>query len=877
MASLSDLNRGLERAEVRESLAKEEPPFSIGESVGDVLRNFNTGLARTLGIPRAITDLNEQLGGTIFGNIGRREGEPGFNILPTSEQLQRLGSRPGVDITFPPGEEPDTLAARTVQNIGAAAPILPLLPFTPAILAGEAIASVGAAAGGKFLELTEFGRKHPELARGLGELGGGIFGVFTIPIARFLAKGGSISTVLRFIKRVIPSTEKRVTKRLQDIELTPETALKELERMEGIPEGEFLLPGQAAGTPGIARLTKTVEEEIPKVAAVIEKQRINAVNQLQKQFNKTGDVGDARALLEERLAMRADEAGKALNKIDKVSDPTLLSTRAESILSKAEIEGRETINKLWRGLPSGARVKGNNLNSVIREEIEDITEGGTINQISSVARQKLGVLKFNKELDDFELVGGTLFNPKKTEVEAKAVHQFYSLLGFEKERLGRLGGQGNKIRIINRLRNAALKDLDGVSGKIGGQYRKTLKLTREFHDKFTKGAVGRILGRARGETPSPVTALEDIVGQGGVEAKENIQQVLRASPQVKSQIEDFLKNQFAVIAKNEANNRINATAGNAFIKKFGNILDDIFPELKRDFKDAIAKQSDVDRFIGVPQVTGISPLAREKTAAGFFLGKDPGEEMAALLRNRNIQRTNFLSDLVKITKTDPSGKALKGLQNGFTEELLKVGNIDEIGKLSGIKMINRLKELKPSTLKSGLFNKEEFDRLERISQVFRKIEIELKAKPLKGGIINDPLSMLIALPGRFIGARIGGRAGQDIGSSLVLAGAGSKATTDFLKRFTNDGAIDSLTRAVLDKKLLKDLLTKVTKLTESQKEKLFKRILDRLGQLGVKTAKGIRENIPRTPVTGAAPAVASITETGEVQKEREELKTLLGL
>ena len=882
MVNINDLQESLER----ESFI-EEPEQTIGGKIGDILRNFNTGLARTLGIPRAITDLNEQLGGTIFGNVrtGERK-EPSFNILPTGEQLQELGAK--ADITFPPGEEPDTLIARTIQNVGAAAPILPLLPLTAPIIAGEALAAFGAAAGGKFLESTDFGKKHPELARGIGELGGGITGVFTIPIARFLARGGSFGTVLRFIKRIIPSTEKRVTKRLQDIELTPETALKELEKMEKIPEGEFLLPGQAAGTPGIARLTKTVEEEIPKVAAIIEKRRINAVNQLQKQFNKTGDIGDARALLEEKLALRADQATKTLSKIDKVSDPTTLSTTTERILGRAEGEGRETINGLWRKLPSGVKVRGNNLNRVMVEELGNITEGGSINQISAVARQKLG--RLNKE---GKLVGGSLFSESrgkaktilfdaqghpieriakgKIEAEAKAVHQFYSLLGFEKERLGRIGGQGNKIRIINKLRGAALDDLDDVA--VGGNYRETLRLTREFHNTFTRGVVGRILGRARGETPSPVTALEDIMGQGGVTAKENIQQALRASPKVKSQIEDFLKTQFAVIAKNDINNRINTTAGNAFIKKFGNILDDIFPELKRDFKDAITKQMDVDKFIGVPQVTGLSPLAREKTAAGFFLGKDPGEEMSALLRSRNVQRTSFLTDLVRVTKADPTGKALKGLQNGFTEELLKVGNIDEITRLSGTKIINRLKELKQSTLRSGLFNKEEFDRLERIGQVFRKIEIELKAKALKGGIINDPLGMLVALPGRFVGARIGGRAGQDIGSSLVLAGAGSKATTDFLKRFTNDEAREILIRFVLDKKLAKDLLTKVARLTEPQKGKLFKSILDRLEQIGLKIGRRIKENIPPPPVTGIAPAAGSFAAgiSGERDPEDEEL------
>lgn len=869
-------------------IIEEREPRDVLTNIGGVLRNFNTGLARTFGIPRAITDLNEQVGGTIFGNVGQRqEGEKGFNILPTSEEIQKLGSKPGIDITFAPGKEPDTLAARTVQNIGAAAPILPFFGLTAPIIGIELAASFGAAGGGKLLQQTEWGRKHPELARAAGELGGGLGTALTIPLAIYLVKNkGSMGLFLKWIKKLIPRTEKRVSKRLEEIILDPKETLRKLEAETGLPEGSLLTTAEGIGADDLARLQKTVEDEIPKLAAVLKQRRIVAINQLQKQFNKTGDISDARALLQEKLALRADQAEKAMSKIEKVSDPSVLSTNAERILAKAQKEGQDVLDALWTKLPKGTKVTGNNLNRVMGEEISGITEGGSINQISSVARQKLG--RLNKE---GKLVGGSLFSESKgkiktilfdaqgntieriakgkIEAEAKAVHQFYSLLGFEKARLGRIGGQGNKIRIINRLREAALDDLDDVA--IGGDYKEVLKLTKEHHDKFTKGTVGRILGRTRGETPSPVTALEDIVGQGGVKAKENIQQALIASPQTKQQIQEFLKAKFAEIAVNDKTNRINAVAGNKFIEKFDNILDDLFPELKRDLKDAIARQADVDEFIGVPQVSKLSPLAKEKTATGFFLGKDPGEEIAALLGSKGVQRTNFLTDLVKITKTDSTGRALKGLQNSFTDELLKLGNVGEgVSKVKGIQMLNRLGELQGSVVKSGLFSAEEFGRLREIARVFRNMETVQGVAALRGGIIHDPISLLLGLPGRFIGARIGGRAGQDVGSSLVLASAGSKTITNFLKHFTNDEARATLIKLVTDKNFAKDVFKNITKLSQQEKGNLFFRIARKVDDFALRTAQGIKENIPRVPVTAVAPAAGSLGKSISDDDKREQ-------
>lgn len=871
-----------------------EQPFSIGESVGDVFRNLNEGMARIFGIPRALTDLNEQLGGTIFGNVGRREqGKKDFNVFPTTEQIKQAGS--GLGITFAPGEEPDTLAARTLQNVGAAAPILAALPLSVPLIATEALASFGAAGGGKLLQATEFGRKHPELARGIGELGGGIGTVLTIPLARFLAKGGGIGAVIRTIKKLF-KPEKRAVKRLDTAIEDPQQLLRELEISKGLPEGDLLSTAEATGSVGAARLQKTVEENVPKVAALIEKQRVQVINQLQKQFNKTGDIADARALLEAKLSLRANQAELALMKTTTAADPSVLSTRAEELLDIALKEARVIETKLFNNVSPKVRVDFNPVINRFKTLLNEITEGASKERIAPFLEGKLGRLNKQGKLTGGELVSEvgktikgvaspitgksvSIVAKGRTNVRVIAAKDFLQDISLEIKNLTFQRGKDNQIRILQQVKKAVQEALNTTEG--GKALLDARQFSADLNRKFTRGSVGRILGRASGETPSPVLTLEDIIGEGGVKAKESILQALEASPQTRQQIKEFLKFKFALASVNKQNNRINANAGNAFIKKFNEkskILDDIFPDLKRGFEDAIARQVDVDEFVGVGQVSGLSPLVKEQGAAAFFLSKDPGTEMAALMNNKSLKRTNFLNQLVKLTKDDPSGKALSGLQNGFTDELLKLGNVgDDVSRLRGSLILNKLNELENSVLKTGLFSKEEFARLKTIAQIFKRIETTKGATALKGGIVDDALSFLIEGAAAFTGARLGGQAGGEVGSAFVLAGRLSRKFIDILKNLTNDQAKELLIRFVTDKELARDLTTKVSKLNQTQTSNLIFRISKKVEEI---TSKAV-QNIPRVPVTAAAPAAGSFAAgiSGERDLEAEEnrkrLRTLL--
>ena len=874
--------------QLQQSISQRDPGLGgqIKETSEFVLRNFNLGLARLAGIPNAVFEGVNFLSQALPSAVGLGRAQP-VNPFPTGTDIQRFMSEQGM--TFPVGEEPQTIAARTFQNLGAGAPFLPLLGLTAGAAIGtELLASIGGATGGKILEETSFGQKHPELARALGELaggiGGGVGGVAALRLARRGGVSGIAATEGRQEVRRFFDPRKRATKRIKDIEPELKLAITDIQAARKTPEGRFLVPAQAAGTKGLARLGKTVERDVPESAGILVRKRVEAIKALQKQFVKTGDVTDARNLLQAKMNQNLDEASVALRRIDTATDPAAISTTVENKLRQSLDDAREAETRVWSSLRSDKRTGGTNIIEVYKRELNNLTEGADPKEIVPFIRTKLG--RINKE---GKLVGGKLFSevkgkPKvllfdaqgrpiekiakgKVTAEAKALHQFYSVLGRKVQELSIQRGQANKIRILKDLRNAALEDLDAAS--VGGDFRDAIQFSRELNERFTRGAIGRVLGFERGDTPSISRALEEIVGTGGLKGKEAIQQALNASPSTKKDIEDFLRARFVLQAKNNVDDKINVIKGRNFLDKdkgFGVVLDE-FPELKRELELAVKTQRSVDDFAGVADVSRVSPLARERAAAGMFLRSDPGTEMATLLGSKNINRTNFLTDLVKETKKDASGDAFRGLQNAFSQELYKQATnpADEF-VISGSKILNRLNELQQTAIKSGLFTSKEFSNLRRIGVVFKRIELELKAVALEG-VINDLPSKLILRPVQVLAARAGGRFSQaSMGGSLQTANIFSTEARQMVERLTNDRARNMLVQAVFDNDLMLDLLKDASKLSVKEQDKLFSRILDKMQTL--------IPGIPRIPITAGAPAAASAAASVERQQKRERIRFL---
>ncbi len=887
-------------ASIAEDDASEQnaPGFleKFGIAQDRLLRNLNTGIADFAGLPKLISDVTskirssqipkavasglttiaevpgvKQVAGKVFDSIP--EGATGGSTLadipfPTSNQAQEFFADHGM--AYPVGQEPDDVFDRTVRNIGASLPLLPFLPVggagTGAVRGTQAaliefLGAFGGAVGGKALENSEFGQNNPEMARAVGELGGGLGGGLSVSMAKFLVKGGNIGLLFRVLKSMVPGHRSRILKRLKGLDPELDLGIAELERTSKTLGEGSLLPGQAAGTEGQARLLKAAELEEPAIATLVSKQRSEAIRKFEKIFvgdgKGKGTIADARKLFDEKRIQLSNRANAALRRIDKGGDPGKISVEVEKMLREGLEEIREAESSIWSNLPSG-NVSGSRVKEVFAKIIKKNDKSDIIPHLTSRLGSKGKDRLFKGRLSAGAIIEETASSQK--------VFQLYSLLGRQIDKLSRVGGSSNKIRIVTKIRKALLKDIETAG--LGDAYQEALEFSRNKVNKvFTEGAVGKILGFSSGATPSPIEAVQDILGSGGLKTREAIDQALKASPEVKTQIQDYLRNMIVVASKNTDNNRLNANTANDLLGKWDDTLD-FFPELRTQIKEAVINQRSLDQMEGVGKISDLSPLTSNQIAASIFLNTDPGAELRRIMDNLSIDRTSFFKDIVKQVKKDETGKAFEGVQHAFGEQLIRKSKSIETGRISGDKLLNNIEELEQVVKKSGLFTEKHIERLKNIADAFKKIEFQRTIDAPKGGVINDPTAKLLSLPLRVLAARAGGELSKGTaGGSIQTANIMTGEAAGLAKKLTNDQARKLLLKAVLDRDLMLDLMKDASAMTHPKRQALYNRILEK--------ANILIPNVPRVPATALAPPAVSLEAQAQESREDEELKRLI--
>lgn len=929
---LEDLDKKISGEEEYEANPDRTNPF--GESTDRALRNINKGVGLSLGIPSAIVDgviatnpvnIMTNFRKEVAERHGYTTGEPETNedmVNPFISGPEILDFFEQQNMTFSPEDQPDEMSDRIVQNLGAALVFAPYLPLTPAALAVEGGAAFTGAVTGKLLQdNTEFGRDNPDLARALGEITGGIGGGVSTAsmlgslraIRMFMKNGGTYAWYMKkgknVLKKIIPTKEERVGGRIKGTNPEIEASIQNIDEANQIDEFKNLSPAEKAGTIGTARLQATIESTSPDIELQLRTQRNKNIEDLERKTTIEGDVDDTRRMLELKQAKLIDEAGDALRLIKDTDDPAAISTIVQGKLKTMYDDFRNAEARLWNKQPKSLIVEadGSEINKFFIEVQKKLkTDTGSFKQdVDAALFQKLGtrqpVMTGKQGRPELKLQGGELFVLKKNadgklvdSATVQSMHSFYSKLGERIQKLSTIRGQAAKIRLLTQARNAIFKDLDRAGA--GEQYRKLIDFSRVGNKKFTQGAVGKVLGFERGDIPFETQSLDIILGSGGEIGLQNAKQALNASPQAKIDMGNFLKSKFALYAKNELNDKVNVDRGRQFMRKHRETLDELFPEVKAELDNAITTQASVDEISGVGQISKATPLQKERYAAAFFLNQNPNEEMDKLLRLGNIQRTEFLTDIVAEVGKDKSGRALAGLKNAFGQELVKFSRkaaADGTDVISGTRMMTRLNQLEKTILSSKLLTPEEFGRMKRIAEAFRKIQFVQAAEPLSGGVIDDLTGKLLSIPLRGFAATAGGRLGGNLGGmggGLRTANIFSKEMDAFLQGFTNDGAKALLIRSVVDEPLMKDLLTNASKLKPKERIALFERIKAKAREAGIavgttplklkrrvgdvvhETVTKVLNESPASAFTPAAATVSEATNQDIVQKRDEELR-----
>jgi len=642
---------------------------------------------------------------------------------------------------------------------------------------------------------------------------------------------------------------------------------------------------QASGDPGIMSLRKAVEESdtvttVTPQASRAQRSRIMA-NLQDKISRGEATKEDFFNFTEQTFRDRAARAQGALQRAAKSDNPRAYQQQAADLIKGAYKEARDSETQIWKQLPEGPKVAPSKTINAYKEEVESITRGGEMSEIDSMIQKKLGEVTPTGKIK-----GGQLINTKQTTATPKELHQFYSVLGRRVRALSDQGGEANRIRILNRMRQSVLDDIE--SSGAGEDYQEALAFSKRLNEKFTEGDMGKILGFKRGKATPDTQVLDELLGSGGDRGRLNIKQALDAAPNAEDDMKNYLRARFAQSAAPEG--AVNSQAGERFMKNNDKLLE-TFPEVKRDLREAIDQQKGVDELAGAGQTTELSPVVKEKSAAANYLkGENPDNAIdTVLFTGKKENLTKNLKDLRKLTNEDPTGYAQAGLKDSIVQRLIKRSELGADDPVTGEKMVSgrrftsMLGDIRRPLKESGTMSEKELNRLGRIGRAFEQVEKERWA-PAATSITADKPGYVMNILARSIGAGLGGilgkKTGGTTGGSLMYAQEGSALAQRIANNLVHDEAKDLLTKAVQDESTMNRLLQKATQMSDEQQMDWIQWAKTKVGQ-GVKEGAKAGARAPgqaarRTPAGAVAPAAVSVGQHQAQEDIDAELESLVG-
>ncbi len=647
-----------------------------------------------------------------------------------------------------------------------------------------------------------------DTAEALGSLAGGLVpaglaGVPRIGLRVTEAVPGS-STVIRGTRAAITPFTKaggliRAERRAQSLVADPRAVAGRLGDEEFIAD---LSPAQRTGETRLLALERAVLDKDVALESEFAEQTVQATQQLRDELSRiaSGSVHDTRSFLQKRrdrlanaLDIRAKQAAaEAQRRIAQLS-PERRATES-SVIVRDEIEGalgaaRTQENALWGDVPQDITVP----TDAARQSYN-----GFRGQLSRAQQEDIPAIA-KRFLGD----GKEAFMPQET---VKEMHGLYSKLR-EDARIARADNKFNTARVADGIADAILDDLSSATD-VGEAFDLARLFSFELNERFTRGAVGRVLGRQKsgGKGVDPQLTLQTTVGRGGDRGSVEALEVLRAAPAAQSEMGQFIMGQFQQAAVK--NGQLNPQLARQFVAK-SNFLDN-FPQLRTAMLRAAGAQEQALRTGARGERITKSLRATNQSAAGEFLGARPGEEISRIIRLRDPR--SGARELRRQVRKDPSGKALAGLKTAAIDHIIlksETGSFDPSGNkiISGVGMKATLVDKPTMSALAQILDINEIGRLSRVSRELTLIEKSRGRLPDIGGVISDVPSSILNVLVRVLSAQQGRVVAQRLGGGTVQTpGIFSTRAREILTNLTNDTARELLVEGVKDKRLFSALL-----------------------------------------------------------------------
>lgn len=851
MATVEELRRAAQRVRQEPEPRRPTDPAARGLGLSAPVAQRERGQPQQGGrVSPGIAEFGGQFargGVNVLFPLASRLSLPG---TPSVAELGRAGRAPGTTQEFAeaaPGvatEEPQTFTGRAGRLSGAAAgaavPLGGAAGTVPRSLerggslltrlgrgtrnlvagAGEAFgrrpgrftageAGLGATAGVSGLAAE---REFPDsdAARFTGEILGGV--APQIAPANLLIKGAF--RLREFVRSPLTRTGggRRAARRAQEAPTPGERgrALEELDQPTTIdPETgrPALTPAQRTGAPSLLALEKSVVNSSERLVRESDEQIAQANRVIQesgRDIGQGGTVEDAQnyldSLLDTRLRIAARRTNTRIRQMGRGASREDANRIAREELETAREAARQQEKQLFGAVDPETAVPSSNAQSALQRWQGELGKAQQKN-IPADAKRLLSP-------DSKQFLGDTTnireLRSLQSELRAQA-------------RRARSNENFQKAEIADDLADSITDDL-AAAGDQSEALQTAVDFSRNFRQRFRRGAVGRVFGRETqgGERVRSGETLERTIGGGGPGEREALDELRTAltDPEVtrltgtnaeafNAAASDFVRRRFLERAVRDG--EFNPDRARAFLRDNEQLLSRM-PEVQQELQQA-ARSGRVER-ITRRSVEGADPKVSRAT---LFIRRGPVQAFDEISSESPSRAGRETQRLINRANKDESGRAVAGLKSGYVDFLMRPETARDV---SGQPFVSgfRLRELRQNksvqAAEKRLLSEAERKRLDTIERDLIRLERAREAQPSPQGIIGDRPSKVVETVAGVTGAGIGRQsaAASGAGGTVQIPGIMANRFRELAQAGVQDPAERLMRDAVRDEQLFRDLL-----------------------------------------------------------------------
>jgi hypothetical protein len=580
---------------------------------------------------------------------------------------------------------------------------------------------------------------------------------------------------------------------------------------------------------------------------------MNAVRMQISELQKTGDpeamtaAADLlstyyRALIQTRVDIATEAAVTAAQRItsDTPKARAQLGKQARDALNSAIKDARKAESDLWALVDGNRQVGFSNLQrefETARAELLPEVRGDKMPSVVTRFLQRVSKPVAGEE--SLITLPEDLTRPARAQPVGTNVGEMRQLRSelLEQAALASNEGKSGQARILNRLAESVLDDMDVVFREIGDTtYDAARAFSREFNDTFTRSFAGKATATGRfGDRIAPERLLDKALASGPQATALQMEELEEATRflvvrgyQDSGAVTDMIDAQERILRLAAADfidattKRVNPARMNEFIKDYELVLSR-FPEVRQNLIDAATTETGRRQMEQLAK-NQVDVTMKQKTFSKL-LANDPVTLSEKMLISRN-QETELLN-MIKVAKAGsaprPRGRegvrpqdALDGLKASVFEAAIRKSTVNNV--LDPVVMRDFL--FRPSVpgkkspidimRDNGVIDAKQ---IKDINTLFEAAStIRQSARPGTAVEVKPDMSdAALALISRAIGA-MGATAGTSqvgaSGRSLVIAGGGARFAETVLTKLPVESTRNILIQAMYDKKLMETLLMK---------------------------------------------------------------------